>query len=156
MKEFYSLIFVIVFNACQSQYKDETIGLYVDFKGLEAENVKAFIQHVPKTDKTIRFGQELNVEVSGIADFTPIGEGYVLPNAEYAVSDKDGNLVFVQSDQFKKYGDKGVTQSDAENIKFNLTIGKPLEPNKTYYFLFRIWDQRSDKELKGNIELNVL
>jgi hypothetical protein len=30
-----------------------------------------------------------------------------------------------------------------------------MEKGETYNFLFKLWDKKSDKELKGNIELIV-
>ena len=70
--------------------------------------------------------------------------------------DSANNILFHVPDYFKKYELNGVNKSDAESIKLNLIIGKPLLPGNTFRYLFRIWDKKSDKELKGNLLLEVI
>ena len=58
--------------------------------------------------------------------------------------------------EIKKYDLTGVSPSDAQSLKFNIRLGKPIKKGETYRFLFKLWDKKSDKELKGNIELIVI
>jgi hypothetical protein len=142
--------------ACKSNYQDSKKGLYIDYLGLEPKSINVLVNQTPSQNKNINYGDEVTIVVDGIDDFTKISETHVLPGAEYAVSDEEGNVVSFFPDLFKKYGETGVPMEDAGKLKLNLVIGKPMEHGKVYYYLFRIWDKKSDKELKGNIELNVL
>lgn len=151
---FFFLVLVIQ-SGCSNKLKDEPLGLYVDYKGLKADRVLVYANQVPKKSREIKFGDELNVEILGITDFKPREDGRVMPDAEYAVSDEFGNVLFLQNNFFKKFKETGVSQGDAAKLKLNLVVGSPMERGKSYYFLFRIWDQLSQKELKGNIQLDV-
>lgn len=159
MKAFKPLSFAVIvlsLVACKNKYKDTSKGLYIDYMGLKAESIDVLVNQKPPQNKNFNYGDEVTIVVDGIDDFTKISDTNVLPGAEYAVSDEEGNVISFFPDLFKKYGETGVTKEDAGKLKLNLIIGKPMQHGKTYYYLFRIWDKKSDKELKGNIELNVL
>ncbi len=142
-------------GACSNKMTNETIGLYVDYKGLTPDQIHVYVNQLPKTNKRINFGDELTIEVLGIDDFKNMENGNVLPGGEFAVSDEFGNVVYGSTNLFEKYGDVGVKPEDARQLKFNLTAGKPMEKGKTYFYLFRLWDKNTEKELKGNLELEV-
>ncbi|SOE20699.1 hypothetical protein SAMN06298216_1184 [Spirosomataceae bacterium TFI 002] len=149
-------IFLTPFISCTNELKDEKRGLHVTYNGLEPKAIELFADQVPKESKTISFGQELTVHFKGIDDFSTTGEKKVLFGGEVSVIDSANNVLFHVPDYFKKYDLNGVDQKDAETIKLNLIIGKPLLPGNTFRYLFRIWDKKSDKELKGNLEFEVI
>ncbi|MCR9063747.1 MAG: hypothetical protein NXI00_07260 [Cytophagales bacterium] len=148
-------IFFSILTGCQSKITDERLGLYIDYKGIKPKTVRVLQNQQIKTDKNIGFANFLTIEILGIDSFEKLSSGKVLPGAEYAVVDEKQNIIYITKDLFTKYGLIGVPEKDAASLKLNLTIGKPMEVGKKYFFLFRIWDKNSDKELKGNLELNV-
>ena len=158
MKSYFYLTILICFTmlSCGGRIENKKIGLYVDKNGLKPETLRVLSNQQLKQDKNVSFGDQLTIEVLGIDDFEMISKTNCLPGAEYAVSDEQGELVYLTKDLFTKYASKGVNIEDAKLLKLNLSIGKPMEQGKKYFFLFRIWDKNSDKELKGNLELNVL
>ena len=155
-RPFYITLLCIFLLGCGGKIENKKIGLYVDKKGLKPETLTVFRNQQLKENKNVSFGDQLTIEVNGIDDFKMISKTHCLPGAEYAVADENGDLVYLTKDLFTKYASNGVNIEDAKSLKLNLTIGKPMEVGKKYFFLFRIWDKNSDKELKGNLELNVL
>ncbi|KPM47844.1 hypothetical protein [Jiulongibacter sediminis] len=156
LRPFNFVVLISILAGCTSTYKDDAKGLYIDYKGLKAESINVLVNQTPQKSKNFNYGDEITVVVDGIDDFKMISDSNVLPGAEYAVSDEEGNVVSFFPDLFTKYGEVGVSAEDAKKLKLNLVVGQPMEHGKTYYYLFRIWDKKSDKELKGNIEVNVL
>ncbi|MGR3810686.1 hypothetical protein [Jiulongibacter sp. NS-SX5] len=150
------LLTVFFIYACKSNFEDEKIGLYIDYKGLTSESIQVFQNQIPLNNKRHALGDQITINIKGIDDFKKLESGFVNPGAEYAISDSSGNLLTFIPDLFKKYGETGVPAKDAEDLKLNLTLGQPMKPGNTYYYLFRIWDKQSKKELKGNIELNIV
>lgn len=146
----------ILLVACNKDISNGRIGLYVKSDGLSPSQVSAYEDQVLKKDKSIRFGRELTIEILGVDDFKKDQNGHVFPGGENSLVDEDNKVLYFVPDYFKKYDLSGVSPEDAQKLKFNLRVGKPMEKGKTYHFLFRLWDKKSDKELKGNIELNVI
>lgn len=149
------VLFFVVFS-CQKDIKNDQVGLNVTSKGLAPKNVILFENMKQKSDKNIKFGSQLTVELNGIDDFESNKENRVFPGGENSVVDENMNVIFFVPDYFKKYEFTGVSVEDAAKLKFNLTIGKPMEIGKKYHFLFKVWDKKSKKELKGNLEFDVI
>jgi hypothetical protein len=150
-----SIFLVLFLISCTSDIANQYTGLYVKSNGLYPKQVNAFDNQILKNDKTIGFGHELTIEINGIDDFVKDENGKVFPGGENTLVSGDSSVIYYVADYFKKYDLAGVNPEDAEKLKFNLRIGKPMEVGNTYHFLFKLWDKRSDKELKGNIELVV-
>jgi hypothetical protein len=140
---------------CNADVINERIGLFVKTKGLNPEQVNAYANQALKADKGIGFGEELTIEILGIDDFRTDENGRVFPGGENTLVDSDDNVIYYVEDYFKKYELTGVSTKDAKSLKFNLRVGKPMTKDSSYRFLFRLWDKKGKKELKGNIELLV-
>ncbi len=154
MKTYLKLSFLSIFLiSCNTEISNEQIGLYVKTDGLRPEQVNAYINQALKRDKAIGLGEELTIEILGIDDFKADKKGSVFPGGENTLVDYDNNVIYYVEDFFKKYELSGVSVKDAKSLKFNIKAGKPMIKDSTYRFLFKLWDKKSDKELKGNIEL---
>lgn len=154
----YSLFFIqtLLLLSCNQDISNEKLGLYVKNSGLSPDEVKVFVNSQIIHINEIKYGQQLTIQIDGIDDFEKDNNNFVHPGGENSVVDEQNNVIFYVEDYFKKYGAKGVSFEDAKALKFNLTIGKPMEAGKKYHFLFRIWDKLNKKELKGNMEIIVI
>jgi hypothetical protein len=150
-----SIFFGSVLFSCTHDIVNEHTGMYIKTNGLHPEQVNAFDNQIIKNDKTISFGHELTIEILGVDDFVRDENGKVFPGGENVLVSGDSTVIYYVPDYFKKYELTGVNPEDAAKLKFNLRIGKPMEKGETYNFLFKLWDKKSDKELKGNIVLEV-
>lgn len=148
--------FSLIILSCNSGIKNESIGLFVTTSGLKPTTVNVYSNQSLKVDKNIKFGSELTVEILGVNDFKKDKNDQVFIGGENSLIDKDENVIYFVEDYFKKYDLTGVSAADAEKLKFNIRVGKPMKPGETYRFLFKLWDKKSDKELKGNIELIII
>ncbi|UBM60842.1 hypothetical protein LAG90_09365 [Marinilongibacter aquaticus] len=154
--KFSALSFVLLFGSCQhKKFDNEAIKLYITTNGLQPESVQVFDNQSPKKGIEIGWGHQITIQINGIDDFEIKGDQRVFPGGEFGLVDENGEIIYAQTDILKKYNLTGVKPEDAKQLKFNLGIGKPMERGKTYHYLFRLWDKKSDKELKGNIELLV-
>ncbi|AWW00195.1 hypothetical protein [Arcticibacterium luteifluviistationis] len=148
--------FSLIVLSCNSDIKNESIGLFVTASGLNPTAVNVYSNQSLKADKEIAFGSELTVEILGVDNFKKDKNGQVFIGGENSLIDKDDNVIYFVEDYFKKYDLTGVSAADAEKLKFNIRVGKPMKPGETYRFLFKLWDKKSDKLLKGNVLLNVI
>ncbi len=146
----------LILISCNSDITNEQIGLFVKTSGLKPTTINAYENQTMKLNKNINFGSELTIEILGIDDFKKGDTGQVFIGGENTLIDKDEKVIYYIEDYFKKYDLTGVRPADAEKLKFNIRVGKPMVKGETYRFLFKLWDKKSDKELKGNIELIVI
>ncbi len=154
--KFLLFLSLLTFLACKHNIENSELGLYITDLGLSPEHALVMDDFNHKTNKEISFGHQLTIEIQNLSGFTKLPSGNVLAGVENSVIDEKNKVIFHVSDYFLKFGDKGVSMEDSKKIKINLTIGKPMERGKKYFMLFRIWDKKSGKEMKGNIELNVI
>ncbi|MCP9767751.1 hypothetical protein EGI22_07485 [Lacihabitans sp. LS3-19] len=150
------LFFNVFFVSCSKDLSNDELALYIKYAGLNPQEVKVLANSKEILKNEIKFGQQLTIELNGIDDFEVDKFNFVHPGGENSVVDEDNNVIYFVEDYFNKYGDKGVSPENAEALKFNLTIGKPMIPGKSYHFLFKIWDKLNKKELKGNMEIKVI
>jgi predicted small secreted protein len=147
----------IIFAGCnfsKGTKKDFRTGLSFNYNGFIVKDVLLVDPANQRmSDNKVQLNTQMAIVAIGVSNYG-LKDGKVFPGMMLLVTDKNGTPVINAADLFE--GDQGHPEANANELRGDISIGKPMVSGESYHVKMRIWDKvKPDNEINAEADLIV-